>query len=225
MKLSHLRLAALFFVSVCVLAFEIEVMRVFSVASWSNFGSMVISIALLGFGLAGTLLTFLSERVRRHPDLWLISSAFALGPSMAVAHVLAQRIPFNPVLDHLGPDTARVDRRILRHLRGPFLRGRAFHRGGFHRAGEPVSHKLYFWNMVGSGLGGLFILGLMFVIPPGSLIYPLVGLSVVPALLCCIWWSPVESRFRLRSQEAMTLRPPHRDVLPPGWTIWGAFRV
>ncbi|HUI72426.1 MAG TPA: hypothetical protein VL354_18045, partial [Spirochaetia bacterium] len=98
MKLSHLRLAALFFVSVCVLAFEIEVMRVFSVSSWSNFGAMVISIALLGFGLAGTLLTFLSRRVRRSPDMWLFASSFALGPSMAIAHVLAQRVPFNPVL-------------------------------------------------------------------------------------------------------------------------------
>ena len=32
-KLSDVRLAALFLVSVCVLAFEIEVMRAFSVAS------------------------------------------------------------------------------------------------------------------------------------------------------------------------------------------------
>ena len=61
MKLSDVRLAALFLVSICVLGFEIEVMRVFSVGSWSNFGSMVISIALLGFGVAGTLLTFLGR--------------------------------------------------------------------------------------------------------------------------------------------------------------------
>ena len=98
MKLSDVRMAALFLVSICVLGFEIEVMRVFSVGSWSNFGSMVISIALLGTGVAGTLLTFLGDRVRRNPDGWLSVSAFAFGPSMAVAHTVAQHIPFNPVL-------------------------------------------------------------------------------------------------------------------------------
>ena len=98
MKLSDVRMAALFLVSICVLGFEIEVMRVFAVGSWSNFGSMVISIALLGSGVAGTLLTFLGDRVRRNPDGWLAVSAFSLGPSMAVAHTVAQHIPFNPVL-------------------------------------------------------------------------------------------------------------------------------
>ena len=202
MKLSQLRLAALFGVSVCVLAFEIEVMRVFSVASWSNFGSMVISIALLGFGCAGTLLTFLSTRVRLHPDMWLISSSFALGPSMAAAHVLAQRIPFNPVL--IASDPAQLGwigcYYVVYSI--PFFVGGLFI-GATFTVLASQTHKLYFWNMLGSGLGGLLILGLMYALPPESLIYPIVGLGVIPALLCCVWWSPVEGRFRLRSQEAV----------------------
>ena len=103
MRLSDTRLAALFLVSVAILGFEIDVMRVFAVASWSNFGSMVISIALLGFGLAGTLLTLLQARVRRAPDAWISSSAFALAPSIALAHAVAQQVPFNPVLIATDP--------------------------------------------------------------------------------------------------------------------------
>ena len=202
MKLSHLRLAALFFVSVCVLAFEIEVMRSFSVASWSNFGAMVISIALLGFGLAGTLLTFLSERVRRRPDLWLVSSSFALGPSMAVAHVLAQRVPFNPVLITSDPAQLAWIGAYYVIYSLPFFAGGLFI-GVTFTALSSQTYRLYFWNMLGSGLGGLFILGLMFALPPEGLIYPLVGLAAVPALLCCVWWSPVEGRFCMRSQEAV----------------------
>jgi spermidine synthase len=202
MKLSHLRLAALSVVSVCVLAFEIEVMRVFSVASWSNFGAMVISIALLGFGIAGTLLTFLSGRVRRQPDLWLVSSSFALGPSMAVAHVLAQHVPFNPVLITSDPAQLAWIGAYYVIYSVPFLAGGLFIGAAF-TALASQTHKLYFWNMLGSGLGGLLVLALMYVLPPGSLIYPLVGLAAVPALLCCIWWSPVEGRFHLRSQEAV----------------------
>ncbi|HVP18288.1 MAG TPA: hypothetical protein VMU36_04775 [Spirochaetia bacterium] len=202
MKLSQVRLAALFCVSVCTLAFEIEVMRVFSVASWSNFGAMVISIALLGFGLAGTLLTFLSSQVRRRPDLWLVTSSFALGPSMAVAHVLAQRVPFNPVLIASDPAQLAWIGAYYAIYAMPFFAGGLFIGTAFAVLSSQT-YRLYFWNMLGSGLGGLCILGLMYVVPPEALIYPLVGLGAIPALLCCIWWSPVENRFRLRAQEAV----------------------
>ena len=200
-KLSDVRLAALFLVSVCVLAFEIEVMRAFSVASWSNFGSMVISIALLGFGLAGTLLTLLGNRIRTNPDTWLASSAFALGPSMAVAHALAQQIPFNPVL--IATDPSQLWWIALYYvLYGvPFFAGGIFIGVMFTTLAGRM-HQLYFWNMLGSGLGGLLILGFMFLFPPGFLIYPLVGVAVLPALLCCLRWSADEDRFRIKHLEA-----------------------
>jgi spermidine synthase len=201
MKLFQARSAALFFVSVCVLAFEIEVMRVFSVASWSNFGSMVISIALLGFGLAGTLLTLLSARVRERPEAWLLASSFALGPSMAVAHVLAQRVPFNPVLITSDPMQLWWIGAYYLIYCVPFLAGGLFIGAAFVSLASRT-HRLYFWNMLGSGLGGLLVLALMYVFPPQALIYPLVGLGAVPALLCATYWSPVEGRFRLRVREA-----------------------
>ena len=153
MKLSQARCAALFLVSVCVLAFEIEVMRVFSVASWSNFGSMVISIALLGFGLAGTLLTLLSGRVREKPEAWLAASSFALGPSMAVAHVLAQRVPFNPVLITSDPSQLWWIGAYYLIYSVPFFAGGLFIGAAFVSLASRT-YRLYFWNMLGSGLGG-----------------------------------------------------------------------
>jgi len=204
MKLSQARCAALFLVSVCVLAFEIEVMRVFSVASWSNFGSMVISIALLGFGLAGTLLTLLSGRVREKPEAWLAASSFALGPSMAVAHVLAQRVPFNPVLITSDPSQLWWIGAYYLIYSVPFFAGGLFIGAAFVSLASRT-YRLYFWNMLGSGLGGLLVLGLMYLFPPEALIYPLVGLGAVPALLCCAYWSPVESRFRVRVRESALL--------------------
>ena len=201
MKLSDARMAALFLVSVCVLAFEIEVMRVFSVGSWSNFGSMVISIALLGFGLAGTLLTLMGDRIRANPDTWLASSAFALGPSMAIAHTLAQHVPFNPVL--IANDPAQLWWIALYYvLYGiPFFAGGIFIGTVFTTLASRM-HVLYFWNMLGSGFGGILILGFMFLFPPDFLMYPLVGIAVLPALLCCFRWSPEEDKFRIKPAEA-----------------------
>ncbi|HVO39720.1 MAG TPA: hypothetical protein VMV03_11890 [Spirochaetia bacterium] len=201
MKLSQIRSAALFLVSACILSFEIEVMRTFSVASWSNFGSMVISIALLGFGVAGTVLTFLSARVRRNPDAWLLSSSFALGPGMAAAHILAQRVPFNPVLITSDPAQVWWIGAFYLIYAVPFLAGGIFI-GAIFTSLSRQTHRLYFWNMVGSGLGGLLVLGLMYLVPPDELIFPLVGLSAIPAFLCCITWSAVECRFEMRLREA-----------------------
>lgn len=202
LKLSDVRMAALFLVSICVLAFEIEVMRVFAVGSWSNFGSMVISIALLGFGVAGTLLTFLGERVRRNPDAWLAVTAFALGPSMAVAHAVAQHVPFNPVL--IVSDPAQLWWIGLYYVVYgiPFFVGGLFIGISF-TAFSSRMHQLYFWNMLGSGVGGLAILGLMFVFPPDFLIFPLVGLAMLPALLCCIRWNPATQVLKVRSVDAL----------------------
>jgi spermidine synthase len=202
MMLSDARMAALFLVSVCVLAFEIEVMRVFAVSSWSNFGSMVISIALLGFGLAGTLLTLLENRIRANPDAWLASSAFALGPSMAAAHTLAQQVPFNPVL--IATDPSQLWWIALFYLLYgiPFFAGGLFI-GVMFATLASRAHKVYFWNMLGSGLGGLLILAFMFIFPPSFLIYPLVGIAILPGLLCCMRWSAADDRFRIQLFEAV----------------------
>ena len=179
MQLSDTRLAALFLVSVAVLGFEIEVMRVFAVASWSNFGAMVISIALLGFGLAGTLLTLLQTRVRRSPDAWISSSAFALAPSMALAHALAQQVPFNPVLIATDPVQIWWIGAFYLLYGLPFFVGGLFI-GAMFTILSSRMHALYFWNMLGSGIGGLLVLGLMFLFPPDFLIYPLVGIALLP---------------------------------------------
>jgi hypothetical protein len=203
MRLSDTRLTALFLVSVVILAFEIEVMRVFSTTSWSNFGSMVISIALLGFGLSGTLLTLFGGRLRNSPDAWLSSSAFALAPSLAIAHTLAQRVPFNPVL--IATDAGQLWWIGLYYLLYgiPFFVGGIFI-GTMFAALSGRMHSLYFWNMIGSGLGGLLVLSFMFLFPPGFLIYPLVCVAILPALLCCVRWDIEKDRFSVRLVEALT---------------------
>jgi hypothetical protein len=74
---STTRLLALFFVSIALIAYELYVIRVFSIGSWYNFGSLIISTALLGVGLSGTLLTFLQKWIKKRPLTWLFVLACA----------------------------------------------------------------------------------------------------------------------------------------------------
>ncbi|HUX50191.1 MAG TPA: hypothetical protein VMW73_05300 [Spirochaetia bacterium] len=199
---SGFKLAALFILSITLIAYELAVMRTFAVGSWSNFGSMVISIALLGNGLAGTLLTFFNERIRLNSDRWLSITAVLLGPAMAGAHVVAQYVPFNPVM--IAVDWTQLVWIGVYYLiyAVPFFIGAVFIGAIFIGMQERI-HQLYFWNMVGSGLGGFVILGLMYLLPPSRLIGPLVILATAVSLLCFVQVDPEGRQLRLPVGRSM----------------------
>jgi hypothetical protein len=98
-----------FLLAVSVLAaaaigYEILLIRLFSVIQWQHFAFMVISLALLGYGASGTLLTLASRRLgldaqQREQRLGLaFMASAALFSLLAVgSFALAQRVPFNPL--------------------------------------------------------------------------------------------------------------------------------
>ncbi len=184
-QLFRIRLLALFMASAALIAYEVAVMRIFAVGSWSNFGSLVISIALLGFGLAGTLLTLLNHRLRQHAARLLKVTSILLGPTLAVSYIAAQRVPFNPVM--IGTDPTQFVWVGLYYViyAVPFFIGAVFIGTIFVDLQQKI-HQVYFWNMLGSGIGGAFILGLMYLLPTDRLIEPLLILTTMIALLCWI---------------------------------------
>ena len=175
------QLAALFFISTAGIAFELYVMRVFSVGSWSNFGSLVISTALLGIGLAGIILTFVEERIRRRPEMYMSILAILLPLSMSGAVIIAQKVPFNPIF--LVSDSRQLwfigAYYIIYGL--PFFIIAAFVGISFITLNDRIQ-QVYFWNMTGSGAGGLFIVLFMFFLPPQYLLLPVLALTIIAAL-------------------------------------------
>jgi len=87
----------IFLISFSTLLFELSLTRVFSVTLWYHFGFLIISTALLGFGVSGVLLS-LWRKFREEYSLdktlgWL---GICLSLSVIVCFWLLQKIPFDP---------------------------------------------------------------------------------------------------------------------------------
>src|SRR5271156_5324803 len=80
-----------------VIALQIDVMRVFSVGSWAHFGSLVVSLAMLGFGLASATMTVAKDWFERN---WRLAASVALGlfgPLAVGANLYVQQLGFNAI--------------------------------------------------------------------------------------------------------------------------------
>ena len=69
--------------SASLIAFQLALMQLISAVQWNHFAYMVISIALLGFGASGTLLTLTRKWFERYADFALSLLMILTGVSMS----------------------------------------------------------------------------------------------------------------------------------------------
>jgi spermidine synthase len=177
-----------------VIALQIAIMRVFSVGSWAHFGSLVVSLALLGFGLSSVVVFVGRAWFERH---WIGTASVALllfGPLAVASNLVAQTVPFNAIF--LISDPAQIWRlsaNFVLYLL-PFLAGAMFLGVVFLRSRAGFG-RVYFADLTGSGIAGLVILAAMYVVPPEQLI-------AVPLLL---WTVAAIAWFGGRKSTAMSV--------------------
>ncbi len=94
-------LTAVFLISFSSLCFEVLLARVFAISQWNHMVFMVISIALLGFAAAGTLLSLINSRKKSH-NAGPVSIEFLVATSLAypVTSTLAFLIVIHLPLDY-----------------------------------------------------------------------------------------------------------------------------
>ncbi|KOH44630.1 polyamine aminopropyltransferase [Sunxiuqinia dokdonensis] len=173
--------------SAALIAFQLALMQIFSITQWYHFAHLMISLALLGFGASGTFLAFCKERLVRRFDLVYPSLLVLTAAPMALAPVIIQTEFFRFDTYLLFSDHRHLFRLVLTclFLLLPFFFGALAIGLSFVRYGKRIG-QLYFANLLGSGLGGLLALALMWRIAPASLpailaILPLVGSFVARA--------------------------------------------
>jgi hypothetical protein len=151
-----------------VIALQIAIMRIFAVGSWAHFGSLVVSLAMLGFGLASVVIFLVGNWLDRHWRGAATTALLAVGPLAVVAEMVAQLVPFNAIF--IVSDPAQKYRLLANFLLYllPFLAG-AFFLGVVFRKAQRNFGRVYFADLTGSGLAGLVVLGAMYVLPPEHL--------------------------------------------------------
>jgi hypothetical protein len=147
--------------SFATLLLELSMTRVLSVANWYHFGFLVISTALLGFGVSGVTLSlwkWLRDKAPLDRTLAIISLLFGV---LTLASFLAmQHIPFKPF--QLLNDPRQFFYMLLYYLMlaTPFFCSGLAISLLLTRGGRAV-HGLYAADMVGGGLACVAVCGTM----------------------------------------------------------------
>jgi hypothetical protein len=80
-----------------IIALQIAIMRVFSVGSWAHFGSLVVSLAMFGFGLMSAVMCVAKGWFERHWQGAVKGALLSFGPLMVICNLAAQQVPFNAI--------------------------------------------------------------------------------------------------------------------------------
>ncbi|MGD9343729.1 MAG: hypothetical protein PVJ25_06805, partial [Desulfuromonadales bacterium] len=180
---------ALLLVSAALLAFQIALLQILATSQWHHFAYLVISVALLGFGVAGTTLSLAREWLlaRAEPLLPLLLSFCAISLAGSLGCIQSLFGGFDSYLLFVNPGEALRLAASSLILMLPFASG-ALAIGIIFTSGAEGIGRLYFANLLGSGIGCLLgLAGLAYL--SQSMLPPLCGLlallSALPLLRGC----------------------------------------
>jgi hypothetical protein len=173
-------LPAMGLLSMAALAYEILLTRLFSLIQWHHFAYMMISLAMLGYGAAGTLVALRREALLSHFETAFAAAAGLFGVTAVVCFLLAQAIPFNPL--EAFWDGRQFLRLALVYLClfVPFLFAATALCLAFSRHGDQAP-RLYGADILGAAAGSLGVVGLLFLAPPMRVLAITGGLGLLAA--------------------------------------------
>ena len=169
-------------ISAAALGYEILLMRVLSIVQWHYFAYMIISLALLGYGASGTFIAI--------NKYWLeprFKSAFALSGllfsvSMVACFILGQRVPFNALEIVWNPRQLINLSIVYLVFFVPFFFAACCIGLAFTCRKSYIS-RIYFFDLLGAGLGAMLIVGALFMLSPQQALIMLAVLALLASAL------------------------------------------
>lgn len=153
--------------SIAIISFQLSLIQILSIIQWHHFAYMVISIAMLGFGAAGTFVAIFRNKLLNRFDTLLPIFMITSGLFMAIVVAVSQISLIQYDSHHLFSEYLNFWKLLITYLLfiSPFFFGALAIGLVFVKNVEMIG-KLYFANMFGSGLGGLAVIGIMWVFFP-----------------------------------------------------------
>ena len=192
--------------SASLVAFEVTLLRVFSISLWYHFAYLILSVAMLGLGASGTLLSIVQPRPGAADRLF---APLALGTAVAELGGLAAalQVSFEPFMIVWAPKEALWLMAFYFFLGVPFgLGGAALGLAliGWRRVGI-----IYFSDLMGGGLGALSTTLLLFWLEPLQVVGPV---AIAAALAATVAAS--RKRLALLSLLAALIAPVAASLIP-----------
>ncbi|MER3525100.1 MAG: spermidine synthase-like protein [Ignavibacteria bacterium] len=152
--------------SCALVAFQLILMQVFSIVQWYHFAYMVIAVALLGFGVSGTVLALGRSWFLDRASLLLPLLMMLCGLLLTIALPIVQLAPVRFDAYLLFVEGKHVVRLMLTYLVLflPFLLG-ALAIGLLFLRYPEAAGKCYAANLLGSGVGGVAGLWMLWLVP------------------------------------------------------------
>lgn len=211
---------AIALVSASALAYEILLMRLFSITQWHHFAYMIISLALLGYGASGTFLALAREPLLARFRGVFSASLFLFGLSALVCALVAQRLAFNP--EELLWNPRQLTKLVVLYLllALPFFFAATGIGLALSRYRGQIA-RIYRADLLGAGIGSLGIVLLLFILFPGRALQAISALGLGAAALG--WWELASSdgppmRRGRPIGRLLALAPILPLLLPGDWT-------
>jgi hypothetical protein len=167
-------------ISAAALAYEILLMRLFSIIQWHHFAYMMISLALLGYGASGTFLALSRQWLKGRFRAAYLVNAVLFGISAVVCFLLAQAVPFNALEVLWDPQQPLWLMLIFLLLFIPFFCAANCICLAFSEYSTQL-HRIYCFDLLGAGTGALAIVGLLFIVLPGAALKAVGALGLLSA--------------------------------------------
>lgn len=188
-------LLSIFLLSACSLAYEILLMRLFSIIQWHHFAYMIISLALLGYGVSGSILSVFQQWLMPRFRAMYISAIVLFSVSSLLCFLIAQAIPFNAeemIWDIRQPFYLLL---IFIVLSLPFFFAASAICLSFMVYKEQIT-KIYAMDMLGAGIGSIGVVLLLYIVFPIEALVIITATGLVAAIWA-IWELKQTSRRRL----------------------------
>jgi hypothetical protein len=149
------RAVAIFLLSAAGLLLQVSMTRILSLIAWHHFAYLIISLALLGIGAAGSYLTLWGRLAAREDlDAWIARWAWLFAVATVLCLLLITRIPFAPITIYKEGNWGQLAWLGLIELAvaAPYFFAGVAMGAILSSAGERIG-RIYFSDLAGAALG------------------------------------------------------------------------